>query len=127
MVRDLIDNMILPTIRDLLNAEDPPTPQPILEQVIMVYGNIVGEEVEFRDNVISQNVIPPIVRILSESENGSTMMQNATWCLVSFLKGDPAPQTKFTEQMIPTLIETLLRTDMDKVMGHVLAGLNLFF
>ena len=93
----------------------------------MVYGNIVGEEVEFRDNVISQNVIPPIVRILSESENGSTLMENATWCLVSFLKGDPAPQTKFTEQMIPTLIETLLRTDMDKVMGHVLAGLNLFF
>ena len=53
MVRDLIDNMILPTIRDLLNAQDPPTPYPILEQVIMVYGNIVSEEIEFRDNVIS--------------------------------------------------------------------------
>ena len=93
----------------------------------MVYGNIVGEEVEFRDNVISQNVITPIMRILSESENGSTMMENATWCLVTFLKGDPAPQSRFTEHMIPILIETLLRTETEKVIGHVLAGLNLFF
>ena len=58
LTRDLIDAMILPTLRDLLNS--PQTQPHVLEQVIWCYGNIAGESVDFRDNVLSQKVVEPM-------------------------------------------------------------------
>ena len=54
-----------------------------------------------------------MTQVLQQEENGTSLMGTTVWCLVSFLKGDPAPKLSITEPMIPTLIDTLYRTDVE--------------
>jgi hypothetical protein len=125
LVWGLIDNMALPTLKTLLFAQD--TSQQVLELVIWCYGNIAGETAEVRDdNVLGQGVVGPIIEALRKSENGSSFMRNTTWCLASFLKGNPPPHIKHSGPIVKALVDTLLVTDTELILSDILGGLSIF-
>ena len=56
----------------------------------------------------------------------TSLMAATSWCLVSFLKGDPAPPNEVTEPMISVIVKTLYRTSVDSIIQDLLAGLSMW-
>jgi len=53
-------------------------------------------------------------------------MRNTTWCLVSFLKGNPPPLFKYSSPIVKALVDTLLVTDTELILSDILGGLSIF-
>uniref|UniRef100_A0A2I3GR37 Importin subunit alpha n=1 Tax=Nomascus leucogenys TaxID=61853 RepID=A0A2I3GR37_NOMLE len=75
----------------------------VCEQAMWALGNIPGDGLEFRDNVISSNAIPHLLTLISPTLL-ITFLWNITWTLSNLcLKKTPYPCETAVKQMLPAL------------------------
>ena len=63
-------------------------------------------------------------KVLQQAEDRSSVIKTTAWCLAKFLLGDPPAPPNITRALIPTLAQTLLRTEMLEVTENIMAGIS---
>ncbi|KFO25312.1 Importin subunit alpha-8 [Fukomys damarensis] len=85
----------------------------VCEQAVWALGNIAGDGPEFRDVVISSNVIPRLTALIS-STISITFLRNITWTLSNLCRGkDPYPCEEAVRQILPVLSHLLQYQDSE--------------
>eukprot|EP00310_Coccolithus_braarudii_P014633 CAMPEP_0183342072 /NCGR_PEP_ID=MMETSP0164_2-20130417/8233_1 /TAXON_ID=221442 /ORGANISM="Coccolithus pelagicus ssp braarudi, Strain PLY182g" /LENGTH=546 /DNA_ID=CAMNT_0025512555 /DNA_START=58 /DNA_END=1698 /DNA_ORIENTATION=+ len=81
----------------------------VKEQAIWALGNIAGDCPQFRDMVIAECGIQPLLEIIAECAQSGLMsvLRNATWVLSNLMRGKPAPRNDLVAPAVPTLINLL--------------------
>lgn len=94
-------------------------------QVIWCYGNIAGESLELRNQVLADGVVEPMAMHLDKvTQPNSQAMRNISWCLANFMKGEEPPSYDLILPAIPALVRAIIRTGMDEVLADVSWGFS---
>ncbi|KAG7364700.1 Armadillo-type fold [Nitzschia inconspicua] len=83
----------------------------VREQSMWCLGNIAGDGVEARDEILRHSPFPHLKRNL-EKPSTLSLLQNCLWCISNLCRGDPSPDRSMTDPIVYELAIT-----MDKLLG----------
>ncbi|KAH9754196.1 hypothetical protein KPL71_015361 [Citrus sinensis] len=86
----------------------------VREQAVWALGNVAGDSPRFRDLVLSQGALIPLLAELNEHAKLS-MLRTATWTLSNFCRGKPQPPFNQIRPALPVLAQ-LIRSNDEKVL-----------
>jgi len=85
----------------------------VQEQGVWALGNIAGDSPQCRDYVLEQNVLDPLMQLLTKSTRLS-MTRNSVWCLSNLCRGkNPPPDFAKVSKSLQILSHLLFSTDSD--------------
>mmetsp|Transcript_142 Transcript_142/g.283 ORF Transcript_142/g.283 Transcript_142/m.283 type:complete len:519 (+) Transcript_142:127-1683(+) len=84
------------------------------EQCAWCLGNIAGDNTDFRDLILKNGGLPPLLMNIVQPASVS-MLRNATWALSNFCRGKPQPDLHLIEPAINVLAELLKNQDQETV------------
>ncbi|KAG7167000.1 Importin subunit alpha-7-like [Homarus americanus] len=85
----------------------------VQEQAVWALGNIAGDSPDCRDYVLSENILMPLLQLLSKSTRLS-MTRNAVWALSNLCRGkNPPPDFGRVSPCLPVLSRLLFHSDPD--------------
>ncbi|XP_076444463.1 importin subunit alpha-7-like [Babylonia areolata] len=85
----------------------------VQEQAVWALGNIAGDSPECREYVLNENILVPLLQLLSKTTSLS-MTRNAVWCLSNLCRGkNPPPDFNKVSPALPVLARLLFHTDKD--------------
>lgn len=85
----------------------------VQEQAVWALGNIAGDSPDCRDYVLSENILLPLLQLLSKSTRLS-MTRNAVWALSNLCRGkNPPPDFARVSPCLPVLSRLLFHSDAD--------------
>ena len=71
-------------------------------------------------------ILDLLCQFIVNSQDGSSLQRNATWCVVNFLRGKNKAPLAVTNKILPYLTSSLQRTQCFDVIQEVLEGTALF-
>lgn len=80
------------------------------EQAIWALGNISGENVEYRDMVLSYGMLPVLLKLLGTTNN-LAILKNGSWVLSNLIRGKPQPSFERIKEAIPVLCKIIKEND----------------
>ncbi|KAJ3311924.1 Importin alpha subunit (Karyopherin alpha subunit) (Serine-rich RNA polymerase I suppressor protein) [Boothiomyces sp. JEL0838] len=84
----------------------------VKEQAVWALGNIAGDSPVCRDVVLQEGAMRPLLDILNDRSNKTSMLRNATWTLSNFCRGKtPQPDWNIVSQCLPILAKLLRDSD----------------
>ncbi|XP_055351289.1 LOW QUALITY PROTEIN: importin subunit alpha-7-like [Paramacrobiotus metropolitanus] len=85
----------------------------IQNQAVWALGNIAGDGPECRDLVLNEEILLPLINILTHSKN-LTVVRNSVWALCNLCRGrTPRPDFAKVKQALPILARLLFHSDAD--------------
>lgn len=94
-------NAIPPLITQLISPS-----AEVREQCAWCLGNIAGDCTKYRDMILKQGALEPLLQNITQPENIS-LLRNCTWTLSNFCRGKPQPKFKLIQNAIPILAAIL--------------------
>lgn len=94
----VVESGAIPHLVQLLTSNSPE----IREQVAWCLGNIAGDSSLFRDVVLNNGALTPLIYNLQQPENVS-LLRNCTWTLSNFCRGKPQPPLSAIINAFPIL------------------------
>jgi importin subunit alpha-1 len=104
--RVVIEANAVPYFVHLLSSPN----EEVREQAVWALGNIAGDSAAYRDYVLANKIMPPLLQNLVDSHKLS-MLRNATWTLSNLCRGKPQPKWEIVSQSLPTLAKLIYSTD----------------
>lgn len=108
----IIERGAVPVFIQLLSSHN----EELRDQAVWAIGNIAGDSPEFRDYVLQQGVLHPLLQLLQLPNNKLSLIRNAAWTLSNFCRGKPAPKLNAVVPAIPMLAQ-LLKSSDDEVIA----------
>jgi len=108
-VKVCVNQGVVPKLIDLLDSPS----KDVRDQAVWAIGNIAGDSVKFRDEVLNHNALMPLLRQLDPSTTHISMLRNATWTLSNLCRGKPQPPFELVKPALPTLA-TLIKDSNDE-------------
>jgi len=84
----------------------------VREQAVWALGNIAGDSPEYRDLVLRNQALKPLL-LLCTPDAKLTMLRNATWTLSNFCRGKPQPPFELVRPALQTLANLINSKDDD--------------
>jgi importin subunit alpha-1 len=119
-VQALIDKGAIPIFISLLGSDH----KNIVEQAIWALGNIAGEDVYFKNMILKEGAIQPLVTILAQAETDSMLARNCAWCCTNLLRGKPLPDEKDLYLAIPVYCEVLKNNTRKEILTDAMWGIS---
>lgn len=94
----------------------------IKEQSIWALGNIAGDSYKFRDLVLEQKILVPLLNQINLS-NKISLLRNATWTLSNLCRGKPGPDHKYLKSILFGLTKLIFSED-NEILGDVCWALS---
>ena len=91
----------------------------VVEQAIWCLGNISGDSVLFRDNILAMGAIEKICFYLDKAPAGSSLVRNASWTLANFGKGKPMIDIDIFKPAIFSLAKVLRENDNQEILSDI--------
>jgi importin subunit alpha-2 len=86
----------------------------VQEQAVWALGNIAGDSPECRDYVLDNNVLLPLLGLLTGRSPKLTMTRNAVWALSNLNRGkNPPPKFEQVSPCLPVLARLLFHNDSE--------------
>ncbi|KAG6529552.1 hypothetical protein ZIOFF_011760 [Zingiber officinale] len=86
----------------------------VREQAVWALGNVAGDSPKYRDFVLANGGLFPLLQQLNERAKLS-MLRNATWTLSNFCRGKPQPDFEMVKSALPVL-ERLIHSNDEEVL-----------
>ncbi|KAJ3435468.1 importin subunit alpha [Anaeramoeba flamelloides] len=116
--RFLVENQAIPAFIKLLNSPD----ENVLDQSIWALGNIAGDCVEYRDELLKLGVFDKFLEIIQTTTTKSIIL-NLIWALSNCVRKTPYPPLTITKYAFPIYYKLIQHDDYDiKIKGFW--GLN---
>lgn len=96
----------VPALIRLLSSPD----EDVQQQAAWTLGNISGDNVAFRDLVLSLGAVPAMLR-MCETLPSRVTTRTIAWVLANLCRGPPYPDVDIVRPMIPTLAQLLMLRD----------------
>ena len=108
----MIDDGAVPIFVSLLGSAS----DDVREQAVWALGNIAGDSPEYRDLVLSEGALQPLLKLLEPSAKQS-MLRNATWTLSNLCRGKPQPAWHVVSPALPVVAKLLSSSTDDEVLA----------
>mmetsp|Transcript_34315 Transcript_34315/g.67576 ORF Transcript_34315/g.67576 Transcript_34315/m.67576 type:complete len:537 (+) Transcript_34315:125-1735(+) len=84
----------------------------VREQAVWALGNIAGDSPKFRDLVLGEGIVQPLLSVFNDQAKLS-MIRNATWALSNLCRGKPQPNFEMVKPILPTLARLVRMDDVE--------------
>ena len=92
------------------------------EQSIWALGNIAGDSCKYRDLVLDEKILIPLLNQIN-STNKISFLRNATWTLSNLCRGKPGPDEKYLKDILCGLTKLIFSEDTE-ILGDVCWALS---
>ena len=104
----MIEAGAIPWFVRLLSSES----YDVKEQSVWALGNIAGDSPKFRDIVLNEGAMGPLLELLNDRNNKISLLRNATWTLSNFCRGkNPPPNWDIVSHCLPTVARLIHEND----------------
>ncbi len=111
---------IVPKMTQLLDSPN----DDVREQAVWALGNIAGDSVKMRDEVLNHNALMPLLHLLDPTTTRISMLRNAIWMLSNLCCGKPHyPPFDLVKPALPTLA-SLIHSNDEEVLAHACSALS---
>ena len=107
----LVNHNAVPIFVTLMASQD----EELREQATWAIGNIAGDGAKFRDLVLHNGVMNPLLQILVSPTAKTSMLRNATWTLSNLCRGRPSPRFADIAPSLPVLARLIHSSDNEVV------------
>jgi len=115
----IIDKGGIPLFVKLLKSKFPE----VAEQAIWAIGNISGDCASYRDMIIKEKAIEPLINIILYS-NKKNNVKHGTWALSNIVRSKPNPNIKLVESTIPCFSKIVKEETDPEVLSDALWSLS---
>jgi hypothetical protein len=108
----IIDCDALPILVRLLQSTD----KELVDSAVWTLGNILGDSVKSRDQVLSYGVFPHLLNILKDFKTAKPLhIRTAAWATANIYKRQPRPALPLADMTIPVLMNVTMVSDNETV------------
>ena len=100
----LIEKEVVVHFIELMSSEH----SEIVDQAVWGIGNIAGDNIFARDQVINAGALPKLASLLISYPADSSLTRNATWTISNLCRGKPRASSEMLKQAIRPLAKTLI-------------------
>jgi hypothetical protein len=97
----------------------------VCDQAVWALGNIAGDGYQCRDIVLRNGVLPPLLKIVSDSlsskDTNISLLRNATWALSNMCRGKPHPNFADIAPILDAIPALLVSDDHDVIVDALWA------
>ena len=93
---------------------------------IWCLGNISGDNVHFRDNILGEGACAKISRRLDGAPPGCSFVRNASWTLSNFCKGRPSADLTLVRPCLPVLSKILVENSSEEILTDIVWGFSYY-
>ncbi|KAJ3423480.1 importin alpha [Anaeramoeba flamelloides] len=84
----------------------------LLNQAILALGNIAGDSIEYRNEILSIGIFPILLDIITNIQS-KAILGNAIWAVCNCVRRRPSPPLSITQDAFPIFKQLIQNNDLD--------------